>query len=269
MSTHRLTLSPRALVLYALALLLILTILATAQTSASSTGERPAAASTPGGPSANMLQTPTPTCSFNTIISGAITGGEPTIPNPLLASGSPSTCAAPNSCPGAGAASPRHYDAFVRQNGTANEICYQVQVNASQCAGNLFVAAYSGPAFDPNSVCVNYLADVGVPPSPSGEFELRVPAGAQYTLVVYENAPNVGCPGYTLTLRNCSPPPTPTSTWTPVPTPTGTPPTPIVTSTGGFTPGPGTGTPSPTPTMTATPQTGVLLPAVFRNAFHP
>jgi hypothetical protein len=61
-----------------------------------------------------------------------------------------------------------------------------VEVDALGCLVNNFlvVAAYSGPVYDPNNQCANYLADIGGSPNPIGVFSFNVPANSFFTVVV-------------------------------------------------------------------------------------
>lgn len=70
-------------------------------------------------------------------------------------------------------------------------------------ANMLFVSAYLG-AYNPANLSVNYLADMGSSPYPSGSFSFKVPAGQAYTLIANEVTAGAGCSNYALAISNCA-----------------------------------------------------------------
>ncbi|HEX5733686.1 MAG TPA: DVUA0089 family protein [Blastocatellia bacterium] len=90
-------------------------------------------------------------------------------------------------CPGLfSAVGARPFDAYTFNNPSSSPACVTVIVDAQACLGNNFlvVAAYSGPSYDPTNQCLNYLADIGGSPNPTGVFSFNVPATSSFTLVI-------------------------------------------------------------------------------------
>ena len=90
-------------------------------------------------------------------------------------------------CPGLfSAVGARPYDAYTFTNASGSPACVTVVVDAQACLGNNFlvVAAYTGSTYDPTNQCLNYLADIGGSPNPTGVFSFNVPATSNFTLVV-------------------------------------------------------------------------------------
>ena len=119
----------------------------------------------------------------------------------------PSTCAAPEACPGYfSLVDSRAYDAYRFTNCSGASVCLQFDLT-TPCAGTnfLMVVAYLD-AFDPSNLCTNYLGDMGASPNPSGSFSVTVPAGATAVLVVSAVTPGaaVGCT-YTLSVTGFAP----------------------------------------------------------------
>src|SRR5687767_13850664 len=100
---------------------------------------------------------------------------------------------------------PRHYDAYTFANASGSASCYTVTIDAGSCTGSryLFSTAYLG-SFNRESLCTNYLADIGISPNPVGSYSFTVPAGTTFVVVVHEIEVNGGCSGYTLNVTNCT-----------------------------------------------------------------
>ena len=149
-------------------------------------------------------------------ITGALTLNDPTQAGRLNTLFEASTCAAPRSCPGVLENVPRHYDAYAFRNTSSSEACFTVDVTA-ECLNNILIhsSAYLG-SFDPNSLCQNYLADVGPGVLTNSQYSFIVPAGQTFVVVVNELAPNLLCPSYTLSVSGpaCPVPTTPVPTST-------------------------------------------------------
>jgi hypothetical protein len=176
-------------------------------------------------------------------IHGAITSSDPAQPTQrLFRDGQASACGDGDTCDAPIAGGPFHYDAYTLNNNTAVQQCVTVAVNTA-CTGTnaIFVGAYLG-TFDPNSVCTNWIGDLGWSPEPARSFTAQVPAGQNLAVVVSAVTANTGCPGYDLTISADA---CPAATDTPTPTATSTP-----TATGTLSPTP-TSTETPTPTATA------------------
>ncbi len=133
------------------------------------------------------------------LFNGTIAAGDPTQTGRLSRNAVPSTCAVPKSCPGyTTATGARAYDAYSITNpDAANPVCVTVGL-ITTCTTNAFVLAYSG-AFNPLSLCTNYLGDAGVSSTSTG-FEVTIPPAGQITVVVHEISPGNGCNSYTLTM---------------------------------------------------------------------
>ena len=67
-------------------------------------------------------------------------------------------------------------------------------------------SVYSGAVYNPASMCTNYVGDPGIAtsefgtPPPTSTMYFNVPAGAQYTVVVYELTSSAGVGGCAYTL---------------------------------------------------------------------
>ncbi len=175
-------------------------------------------------PTRTPIATPT-LCPNGASVVGSIDNNDPVQTGRLVRGNPPSTCDAPRACPGASTSDTfqRHYDSYTYTNNTSSPICVTVRIN-SNCGDNaLLSAAYLG-SYNPTSLCVNYLADMGLA-GPTFSYSFNVPAGANYVIVVEENSAGVGCTSYTLNVSPCAGGPnlTPTPTNTPIPSPTATP----------------------------------------------
>jgi S-layer homology domain len=187
-------------------------------------------------PTATITRTPTtiPTATATPCglerFNGSITNNDPQQVGRLLRDEVRSLCQVPETCPGLEDAALRHYDSYTRTNNTGSTRCVTVGLS-TMCNGTqfIFAAAYLG-SFDPNSICQNYLADMGVSPYPHSYMSFLLPPGSSAVIVVSEVTTNQGCPDYTVTITGLA------ACGTPVPTVTGTPPTATSTPTGTPTP---------------------------------
>ncbi|HKP52229.1 MAG TPA: kelch repeat-containing protein [Chloroflexia bacterium] len=210
-------------------------------------------------------------------ITGSITTFDPTQVGRVGLYDRPSTCALGDSCISPPDAMPRHYDLYTFTNNDSVARCITVQVNGEDCGGaGVMSAAYLG-GFNPNNVCLNFLAQGG-PPSNLYVYSFIVPAGATYFVVVHEYAPNEGCGEYSIDVAACissTPTPVASPTSPPPPDPTNPPPpfasnTPRASATRT-----NTRAPSATPTNTLAPPTATSTatacaqPIVFQGAIVP
>ena len=141
-------------------------------------------------------------CAGGIVINGSITTQDPTELNRILSADPPSTCANVKTCPGSDSGGPFHYDAYTLVNNSGTDACVTVTLDPVTCTASpnlLSATAYLG-SFDPNSVCTNYLADIGASPSGPKNFSFIVPNAATYVIVVNEVTPNAGCAAYALTV---------------------------------------------------------------------
>ena len=187
-------------------------------------------------PTATITRTPTtiPTatatpCGFERFM-GAITNSDPQQSGRLTRDEVRSLCQFPEICPGIEDGALRHYDSYTRTNNTDSTRCVTVGLS-TMCNGTqfIFAAAYL-ETFDPNGLCQNYLADMGVSPYPHSYMSFLLPPGSSAVIVVSEVTTNQGCPEYTVTITGLG------SCATPLPTATGTPPTATATPTSTPTP---------------------------------
>ncbi len=150
---------------------------------------------TPSGPGGNP-------CTTIQSITGSITPADSIQVGRVGLYDRPSTCALADNCLPQPDSFPRHYDNYTFTNGDSVARCITVRVNAEDCggAGVMSVAYLSG--FDPNNVCLNFLAQGG-PPSNQYTYSFIVPAGATYVVVVHEYAPNGGCGEYSIDVAAC------------------------------------------------------------------
>jgi hypothetical protein len=180
----------------------------------------------PGGGCVTPTPTPTATASCTPIVvNGDISLGDPTQTDRLFRSGIPQTCPPSTTCAIFGDPTPRHYDAYTFTNTTGSTQCVHIDTNTA-CTGTnfIFIGAYLG-SFDPNNVCTNWIGDAGSSPNPEQAFDVEIPAGQTFVVVVSEVTPDAGCPGYTVTITGLcqQASPTPTPTGSPTCTPGGTP----------------------------------------------
>jgi hypothetical protein len=118
----------------------------------------------------------------------------------LTQNGVISTCASQKTFPGVADTNQRRVKVYQFVNNNTSTACITVTLNAGSCVGasGLFSAAYTG--FNPGSISMNYLADIGASPNPSRSYSFNVPAGADFQVVVNQLNINQSCPGYTLTV---------------------------------------------------------------------
>jgi hypothetical protein len=189
----------------------------TAATS-TATGTSVAATGTTVASTSTAIVTGTATSCANLPINGSLTLNDPTQAgrlNTLLAA---SSCDDPRGCPGALDPLPRHYDAYTFVNTSSSEACFTVNVTAACLDEILIHSSTYLDSFDPQNLCLNYLADVGPGILTNSQYSFTVPAGARFVVVVNELAPNLLCPNYTLTVTGpaCPVPSTPAPTSTPI-----------------------------------------------------
>ncbi|HYP38757.1 MAG TPA: S-layer homology domain-containing protein [Chloroflexia bacterium] len=178
------------------------------------TGTPPTAA--PTSTATTMPTASATACAGGINTTGTITNTDSVQTGRLGRSAAISSCAVPKTCPAVGDTLVRHYDSYPLTNNSGTSQCVTVRV-INQCGNNsLLSAAYLG-TFDPNNLCTNYLADMGLS-GPDFTYSFNVPAGASYVVTVLENSPNVGCANYNISVSPCD-------VGTPLPTVTGTPPT--------------------------------------------
>jgi hypothetical protein len=151
--------------------------------------------------------TATPACP-PTVINGSIDTGDPTQIDRLFRSFTPGNCDHSFTCGTFGDAQPRHYDAYNFTNTTGSTQCVTVDMNTACTDTNfIFTAAYL-ENFDPNNICINWIADEGESPHPQNQFSFKIDAGQSYVVVVSEVNASAGCPAYTMTVT-CEPYQTP------------------------------------------------------------
>jgi hypothetical protein len=115
-----------------------------------------------------------------------------------------SDCSTNKPCPGE-IVSPGgsiHFDAYSFTASAA--ACVTVSLSTpcnNTSAGNDFIhsSAYLG-SYDPANKCLNYLADIGNSPLPSGSYSFVVPSNSVFVVIVNEVDSGVGCTNYTLTV---------------------------------------------------------------------
>ena len=153
--------------------------------------------------------TPTPTATATgtpsgCVINGSIDSGDPTQVGRLFRSAIPQTCPPSTTCDTFDTL-PHHYDAYTFTNTTGSMQCVTVDTNTA-CTGTnfIFIAAYLG-SFDPNNICTNWIGDSGPgSPNPDQPFDVEVPDGQTFVVVVSEVTPEAGCAGYTVTITPSS-----------------------------------------------------------------
>jgi autotransporter-associated beta strand protein len=141
----------------------------------------------------------------NTTISGMIGEGNALAIDRLTRIGSPSSCQAPNGCPGAINHGSTWFEAFSFQNGPSNA-CINISLSAPTT--DLFSAAYLN-YFDTNDLCTNYLADSGDStltfyPNPA-EYSFIAPSNEVFVVVVNSIDGAAGPYQLTVTGGDCRP----------------------------------------------------------------
>jgi len=165
-----------------------------------------------------------PTCTPS-MVTGSLTGNDPTQNDVLYRTGVPQTCLPTTTCRIFGEGNRHHYDEYTFANTSGTPLCALIDTN-SPCAGSnfIFTAAYLD-LFDPENICDSWIGDSGSSPFTETAFQVQVPAGHNLVIVVSEVTANAGCPSYTVTVSGglcpyVGPSPTPTPTTAPSPTPT-------------------------------------------------
>jgi hypothetical protein len=156
---------------------------------------------------------PTGPCDSCTVVSGQLLGSTNVDPQPLYFVGAPSICFPPKAYPGINpipSPIPASYLIHSFTNSATNLVCVTAKLDFACPAAPtnaLGVAAYLGE-FDPNNPSVGYLGDIGQGGPPYPVFSFQVPAETNFSLVVIEQATNLICGNYTLSLYglSCSPP---------------------------------------------------------------
>jgi hypothetical protein len=162
-----------------------------------------ATATAPVPPTFTVLPSPT-SCPGGVSTTGSITNSDPTQVGAVVG-GVPSSCGTTATCPGQSSIpDPRHYDSYTLTNNSGSTQCVTVRIDASACQeAGVGSVAYLG-SFDPNMVCVNYLASSGSN-GPRYSYSFSVPAGATYVVVVRELSPDNGCAAYNINISPCGP----------------------------------------------------------------
>lgn len=153
----------------------------------------------PNKPVAPRTESPQTICATFT---GALTAGDPTMPNRLNRNGVQGVCPGPK--PFAGTlATTVPYDTYSWTNtsGIASQ-CATFTLSTTDAASNIEFGVYAG-AFDPNNLATNFFTDPGLSsgtPPTNTVCSANVTNGTTYTLVVF--SPNAGgfATNYTLTV---------------------------------------------------------------------
>lgn len=148
-------------------------------------------------------------CTYTATMPSGTTGQ--TITGRIFRDGTPSTCAAPETCPAGtpfGAGTFNYFTLPITNTSAATE-CITVTVTTNTAGQQMHVVAYSG-SFNPANQCQNYLADnggsslTGVPAT----FSFNLNAGATAVLVMYNPINGTASTAFTLNVNgngvNCS-----------------------------------------------------------------
>jgi hypothetical protein len=182
-------------------------------------------------PQATIAATTTPTatatCAPPTPVkqSGSITSDDPVMTKRLEPSAMPSTCdTVPN--PDLGPGGGYYYETHTFFNPGPTDCCVTITLYPHNCTTtpNLLHSTAYLNSFDPTDPFMNYLGDIGPPPTGPASYQVRVPANQTLVVVVYGFAPSGTCSLYIVAVDNlgCCPPPVPTATNTPTTTNTPT-----------------------------------------------
>lgn len=145
-------------------------------------------------------------CSKGATVSGALTAADATMTPRLFRNDPASSCDAPQTCSTSDSAT-FYYDAHWYMNNDSHQQCVTVTLDPQTCTGSptfLHSAAYT--AFNPSSICDNYLADIGASPFGPASYSFVVQPWQTYYVMVGVTNSGVECPGYRLTVKadNCS-----------------------------------------------------------------
>jgi hypothetical protein len=132
-------------------------------------------------------------------VTGSIAGNDPATSGRLFRDDPPSACASSPPCSVFNPAGLYRYDTHTFMNGPASA-CATVTVT-TPCTGINFIqaASYLG-SFNPGSLCMNFLGDIGASPAANTpkSFSFNVPANVPISVVVQESFIAGGCPNYTV-----------------------------------------------------------------------
>jgi subtilisin-like proprotein convertase family protein len=129
---------------------------------------------------------------------GSITGSDLGQTSRLILDGSPSECAAPDTCPGQSAQGIFRYDSYTFTN-AGPESCVTVTLE-SPCTvvpNRISSAAYLG-SYNPANKCANYLGDLGSSTPFETAYSFLVPPDSAFVVIVNEASSGGGCTNYTL-----------------------------------------------------------------------
>jgi hypothetical protein len=132
-------------------------------------------------------------------VNGSIGAGDATSTGRPFRDDPPSSCAVSPPCAVFNAAGAYRYATHTFTNGDA-AACVTVTVTTA-CTGANFIqaAAYLG-SFNPGSVCLNFLGDIGASVAVSKSFSFNLPANATFDAVIHESFVSGGCASYTATV---------------------------------------------------------------------
>jgi hypothetical protein len=77
--------------------------------------------------------------------------------------------------------------------------CVTVMLSTSCTGNNEVMSETYSPAYDPNSIAANWIADLGNSPPAASTYEFSLAPGAQFETVIDERSPTGGCTGVTTT----------------------------------------------------------------------
>src|SRR4030095_4170598 len=136
-------------------------------------------------------------------VTGSIADGDPTMSDRIFRLDPPSACASSRPCFVVSPTGLHRYDTYTFLNGPA-PACMTVPVTTPSTGMNtgnpIQAVAYLG-SFNPGSLCMNLLGDIGNSPlaNTPKSFSFNVPANANFDVVVHESLVRAGCPNYTAT----------------------------------------------------------------------
>jgi len=144
-----------------------------------------------------------------TTINGSLAPGDLQQTASLARNGIAGACGVSKTCPGIVGSGPRLYDLYSFTNSAGTSACITINLTAAcdPIATPIMSAAYLG-SFNPNSICQNYLGDLGNSPPVQTSYSVGVPAGGTLFVNVHEVNPGLaGCSSYTLTVSGflCEP----------------------------------------------------------------
>jgi hypothetical protein len=129
-------------------------------------------------------------------------GGTPKHANRFIRDGLASSCGeAFPSPPGSPETGPSQYEykKHTFRSNVQEPVCVTVSLNTACTGANEVMSESYSPAYDPNSITANWIADLGNSPPAATSYSFTVAAGSQFETVIDERTDPAACTGVTTT----------------------------------------------------------------------